>query len=244
MLAELGATPLRAPVSGVQIWLAHIESLSDAQITTLNAVLDSAEHARSARFHFEADRKHYVASRGLLRQLLSATLDTPAAALVIEYGAHGKPAIAVGTNTRTLCFNLSHSAGWAMFALAWDREVGIDLESGIRLDHDENNLAGLAARILSARELAIWNALPDPVARRAAFLRAWTRKEAFAKATGKGVFDELRRFELVLDAAEPNPSLTLRLPSCAEELRGAWLLHDLSAPDGFAAALAIEEKIL
>jgi 4'-phosphopantetheinyl transferase len=243
LLAEVGTKPLGTPVSGVQIWLARLESLSAAQLKTLGAVLDPAEHARAARFHFEADREHYIAARGLLRQLLSARLDTPASALVIEYGAHGKPAIAVGTNTRTLFFNLSHSAGWAMFALAWDREVGIDLESGIRLNRDKNDLSGLAASILSARELAIWRALPNQTARRAAFLRAWTRKEAFAKAMGRGLLDELRRFELVLDAAEPNPSLTLHLPSCGAP-RGTWHLHDLSAPDGFAAALAIEQKIL
>jgi 4'-phosphopantetheinyl transferase len=230
-------------VSGVQIWTAQLESLSPAEIVELSASLDLTEHARAARFHFERDRRHYVASRGLLRRLLGAALDRPASALVFEYGAHGKPAISAAfLPGRTPCFNLSHSAGWAMFALAWDREVGIDLESATRLKRDVNSLSGLAARVLSPRELAIWQELPDAAARDAAFLRAWTRKEAYVKATGKGLFDELSDIEVALDAAAPKSSLTLRSFPQEGEIMRRWVLHDLSAPDGLAAALAVEQK--
>jgi 4'-phosphopantetheinyl transferase len=212
------------------------------ELGELGALLDTAEHARAARFHFERDRRHYVASRGLLRRLLGAALDKPASALVFEYGAHGKPAMSPACfQGRTLCFNLSHSAGWAMFALAWDCEVGIDLESVTRLKRDLDGLAGLAARVLSARELAIWQALPD-TARDAAFLRAWTRKEAYAKAMGQGLLDQLIRTEVALDAATPQSSLTLR-SALEGEITRDWRLHDLSAPDGFAAALAVEQKL-
>ena len=113
------------PVSGVELWTAHLEALPLADLEELNALLDPAEQARAARFHFERDRRHYVAARGLLRRLLGAALDQPASALVFEYGAHGKPALSPAFMPGPpLCFNLSHSAGWAMFALAWDREVG------------------------------------------------------------------------------------------------------------------------
>ncbi|HEX7518204.1 MAG TPA: 4'-phosphopantetheinyl transferase superfamily protein [Chthoniobacterales bacterium] len=230
-------------MSGVQIWTAHLEALSPVELGELSALLDAAEHARAARFHFERDRRHYVASRGLLRRLLGTALETPASALVFEYGAHGKPAISAAfLQGRTLCFNLSHSAGWAMFALAWNREVGIDLESASRLKRDVNGLTRLAARVLSARELVIWQALPNAAARDAAFLRAWTRKEAYAKATGQGLFDELICIEVVLDAAAPKSSLTFRLSPREGELTRDWALHDLPAPDGYAAALAVEQR--
>jgi 4'-phosphopantetheinyl transferase len=232
------------PVSGVQIWTAQLESFSPAEIAELSVLLDRAEQTRAARFHFARDRRHYVASRGLLRRLLSAALDLPAPALVFEYGAQGKPALAAAFSPdRVLRFNLAHSAGWAMFALAWDREIGIDLESATRLKRDINALPGLAARVLSQRELAIWQALPDAAARDAAFLRAWTRKEAYVKATGKGLFDELGDIEVALDAAVPESSLTLRSIPQEGEVTRHWALHDLSAPDGFAAALAVEQKM-
>jgi len=231
-------------VSGVQIWTAHLESFSSAEIAELSALLDQAEQTRAARFHFPRDRRHYVASRGLLRRLLGTALGLPAPALVFEYGAQGKPALAAASSPgRILRFNLAHSAGWAMFALAWDREIGIDLESATRLKRDINALPGLAARVLSPRELVIWQALPNDAARDAGFLRAWTRKEAYVKATGKGLFDELENIEVALDAAAPESSLTLRsIPQEGETLR-LWVLHDLTAPDGFSAALAIEQKM-
>jgi 4'-phosphopantetheinyl transferase len=231
------------PVEGVEIWTAHLESFSDAEIGELAALLDGAEQTRAARFHFARDRRHYVASRGLLRRLLGAGLDRPATALVFEYGTQGKPALAASCSPgRVLRFNLAHSSGWAMFALVWDREIGIDLESATRLKRDINALPGLAARVLSPRELAIWQTLPDLTAQDAAFLRAWTRKEAYVKATGKGLFDELANIEVALDAAAPKTSLTLRSIPQEGEIMRHWALHDLSAPDGFAAALAVEQK--
>lgn len=226
-------------MDGVQIWQSPLDALTAAEIQRLASVLAPSERQRAARFHFARDRNHYVACRGLLRELLASALKRPAASLVLEYGAHGKPEIAAETGGRRPRFNLSHSEGWVMFAFAWDRKVGIDLESGTRLDPDENNLAALARRILSERELAVWQGLPDVRLRHAAFLRAWTRKEAFAKATGKGVLEQWERIELVLDAGAPNPSLVVRPPSGEP---GSWVVHDLAAPSGFAAALAIEQK--
>jgi 4'-phosphopantetheinyl transferase len=229
-------------VNGVRLWTAHLESLSPGKIEELSANLDLAERARAAQFHFERDRQHYVATRGLLRCLLGAILKEHASAIALDYGTHGKPRLAVkrgsGSNIR---FNLSHSAGWAMFALAQGREVGIDLESAARLDKNEEDLSRLATRILSARELPIWRSLPHADARYAAFLRAWTRKEAYAKATGQGVFDGLAGIEVILDAAAPEASLTISPPGGSDGLTSDWLLHDLLAPEGFAAALAVEQ---
>jgi len=228
-------------INAIQIWKAQLDSLSTEEIAKLEISLDSSERLRAARFHFEQDRKHYIGSRGLLRHLIGNHLNVSPADLMFEYGAHGKPALtAEFSNDKTLCFNLSHSAGWAMFALAWDREVGIDLESNARLQRDHDELLGLASRILSERELAVWKALPDNAARETAFLRAWTRKEAYAKARGQGLFANLTSVEVILDAAAPDPSLILH--SSAEEGVHDWTLHDLPAPDGFAAAVAVVHK--
>lgn len=228
-----------SPANDVQVWAAHLDAIPPVEFDQLEATLDSDERARAARFHFERDRRHYVASRGLLRRLLGSALDKPASGLVFEYGPHGKPAISPSPQGRTLCFNLSHSAGWAMFALAWNREVGIDLESAARLDRDAKGLADLAERVLSKRELEIWQALPAAAARERAFLRAWTRKEAYAKANGQGLFEHLIRNEVALDAAAPKLSLTLPSAPTGDI---TWILYDLAAPDGFAAALAVEQK--
>jgi 4'-phosphopantetheinyl transferase len=238
------ASPLdrvESPESDVQIWAANIDSLRDNETAELAALLDVTERGRAAQFHFERDRQHYITVRGLLRELLGAALEQPASAITFEYGAKGKPKI-TGCDRRNLRFNVSHSAGWAIFALAWDREVGIDLEAATGLEKNEN-LFDLASRVLSQRELIIWHALPDDAARRAAFLRAWTRKEAYIKAIGEGFAERLETIEVALDAAKPKSSLTLHGFPPGEEKTRDWILYDLSAPIGFAAALAIEAQM-
>lgn len=231
-----------APATGLRIWTADLDSLSPAAVGQLGTLLDATERARAARFHFERDRQHYIATHGLLRNLLGDTLNQSASTLTFQSGPYGKPALAAeDRHCPNLGFNLSHSGDWAMFALAWDREVGIDLETITHVEGDEDELSGLAARIFSTREMTHWRALPKIETRRAAFLRAWTRKEAYAKAIGKGVADELRHIELVLDAAAPKPSLIVNLSRKGEGRTRDWAIHDLPAPEGFAAAVAFNK---
>ena len=56
----------------------------------------------------------------------------------------------------------------------------------------------VARRFFEGRERAVLQALPA-AERRAAFFRCWTRKEAFVKATGRGVTQGLRTFAVSLD---------------------------------------------
>ena len=231
---------IHSPESDVQIWMANLDSISPNDTVELIASLDSAERTRAAQFRFERDRQHYIAARGILRYLLGAALDIPASTLVFDYGPHGKPALAsMDSDERTLRFNVSHAAGSAIYALAWDRNIGIDLESSNHFIHDKGDLSDLAMRVLSAREHAIWRALPDDAARNYAFLRAWTRKESYVKATGAGLVDYLQAIEVVLDAAAPQQSMTIRIPH-DENAKDEWRVHDLPVPAGFVAALAIE----
>jgi 4'-phosphopantetheinyl transferase len=234
---------IHSPENGVQIWLARLDSISPEEMKALRATLDSTERARAARFHFEDARRRYVAARAILRSLIGAALDMPAAALVFEYGSHGKPALArIDNQPSELCFNVSHAEGLAIFALAWNRNMGIDLEAESRLG-DPQKLDDLAVRVLSPRELSAWRALPDKATRRLAFLRAWTRKEAYVKATGEGLFNRLQAIEVALDAVTPEPSVRISTSTENEKTGRHWMVHDLFAPAGFVAAIAVEQLI-
>ncbi|MGI9088549.1 MAG: 4'-phosphopantetheinyl transferase family protein [Chthoniobacterales bacterium] len=227
-----------SPVSGARVWLAELTRLTSAELRELQAALAPGEAARADRFHFEKDRQRFIAARGLLRFLLGEELGQNPAELVFAQGEHGKPRLVNADETMpALDFNVSHSAGWAMIALAYGRRVGIDLEAGERLEPDDGNLSALAARIMSAGELEFWRALPDAPARRAGFLRAWTRKEAYSKAIGKGFSADFAQVEIALDATD----------SCLFTGRGGltsrWLIRDLAAPLNFHAALAIEQRV-
>jgi 4'-phosphopantetheinyl transferase len=226
--------PLSSPERGVQIWIAHLDSISPTDVQCLFDSLDSAERSRAEAFHSPKDRHRYVAAHGFLRFAVGEALGCSANKLVFEKSPHEKPQLQSNEHdTRRLKFNLSRAAGWTLIAIGWNRELGVDLESAESLPDDDDSLSKLAARILSKRKLETWNAIQNPARRREAFLRMWTRKEAYVKATGEGLRHDLANFELPTDAT-PFDVRSAKRP------KDRWIVHDLSVPVELTAALAVE----
>jgi 4'-phosphopantetheinyl transferase len=145
----------------------------------------------------------------------------------------GKPRLDSGWNSAPLSFNLSHSRGRALVAVSSGREVGVDVE---RLRRDLP-MDRLAARFFSPREIAALRSTADAV-RPAAFFACWTRKEAFVKATGAGIFRQPLQSFVVSVQPGPGP-VPLEIPGHAEEA-GRWRIESLDAGPGYAAAVAVE----
>ena len=80
------------------------------------------EALRAARFATPTLRRRYLRAHAALRTILSSVTDTP-----LEFGLHekGKPYLASAPEIR---FNLAHSRGMALVAVARDVEVGVDIE--------------------------------------------------------------------------------------------------------------------
>jgi 4'-phosphopantetheinyl transferase len=194
----------------------------------LRGTLAPDELTRAARFRFGADRLHYVVARGWLRAVLGSYLGMEPAELRFAYGPSGKPRLSVATGGAWLRFNLSHSDGRALCAVATGREVGIDLER-IRGDRDHD---AMAEHLFSPREVSELTALPAEK-QAEAFHKVWTRKEAFAKATGDGLSLPLNRFDLSSAAGEPSVVFP-------ERDAPPWSIHALDAWPGYAAALAVQ----
>ena len=83
-------------------------------------------------------------------------------------------------------FNLSHTDGLVAIALSRSRRVGIDVEK-TRSVLDEIEIAD---KFFSPSESVQLRSL-SPADRHFAFLCCWTRKEAYAKATGLGLAETL-----------------------------------------------------
>lgn len=119
-------------------------------------------------------------ARAALGRILAIALgepDPPALAV----GENGKPRLAVEPGR--LAFNLSHSGGLALVAVAAGGvEVGVDVE---RL-RPRRDLVRLAARWLPEEDAAAVAAASDEE-REAVFYAAWTRHEARTKCTGAGL---------------------------------------------------------
>ena len=199
----------------------------------LGRLLAPDERDRAARFHFEQDRRRFVVGRGLLRVILSGYLGITPHALRFNYGGKGKPILAMGCGDGRLRFNVSHSADLALYAVALEHELGIDVE---RIDPalQEN----IAERFFSPREVAVLQAI-SPDRRSEAFFACWTRKEAYLKAKAEGLTVRLDQFDVSLAPGEP-PALLQTRGDPAEPSR--WSLAELDPAPGYAAAMAIEGR--
>lgn len=191
-------------------------------------VLDRAERARSRRFRQVGDRRRYVVSHAAMRVLLARCLDVRPEAVRYLRSAEGKPRLAPGLGP--LQFSLSHSGGIGLIAVTRNRPVGVDVEQ-VR---DVPDALLVAEQHFTAAETDALGSLP-PDARRAAFLRCWTHKEAVIKATGEGLSRALNSFELELTAA----SVTLQRFDGLPGVGCGWSLTELPTPSGYAAAGAV-----
>jgi 4'-phosphopantetheinyl transferase len=181
----------------IHVWDAALDR-EEKVLRRFEATLSLEEKARADRFHFANDRNRFVVARGLLRELLGRYLHKAPDGLEFSYGEHGKPSLAGANVSSGLCFNLSHSAGLAVYAIARERNLGIDVE------HAQPDSAGdeIAKRYFSGREVSDLRSLPLE-ARVEGFFHCWTRKEAYLKATGMGLQIPLDSFSVSLLPEKP-----------------------------------------
>ena len=128
---------------------------------------------------------------------------------------HGKPHLA---GRPDLDFNLSHSGELALIAVTRGRRVGVDVER-VR---PRTDVLAIARGSLSTREHQAIESLGTDDARRTAFFRCWTRKEAYLKGLGVGLAGGL----------DTDP----------DEAHG-WRIRSLVAPPGYKAAVAAEGQL-
>lgn len=166
-------------------------------------------------------------ARTALEHLLAA-YSPGAQAPRIERGPRGKP---YAPELPGLEFNLSHAGAHVALAFARGQALGVDLEC-----HDRRlSLDDIAQRFFAPAEVRALHAL-DASAKRVAFLRLWTHKEAVLKALGEGLAFGLDRVEFAL-GGDQRVSGLLRI---ANEAGAAadWRLRAFEPLPDVAGALA------
>ena len=170
-----------------------------------------------------------------LRWALERRLGSACRGVAFARGPEGKPWLP-GAD---VAFNLSHTAGAALIAVGGAGDVGVDIESDRRV--------GIAARYRDGIVAAGLGLVPGPAGRviaaeaapDAAFLQAWARLEAFAKARGVGV----ARILTDLGLRGPAAGADRTAAEVAGQARRLLAAHglcvtDLVVPNGFQAAFA------
>ena len=215
----------------VHVWNAHLDP-PNARAEQLTPVLSEDERGRAGRFHFAKDRAHFIHTRCVLRALLGHYLNVPPANVAFRYGRTGKPELSPEFRDTSLQFNLSHSHGQLLFAIARHCAIGVDIEM-IRPDTDIESIAERFFSFAETEQLRAVNGL----GKRTAFFNGWTRKEAYLKARGEGIGEGLNQFAVSLTPGKPARLLFDRRDPDAVS---RWSIHDLATSSGFAAALVVE----
>jgi 4'-phosphopantetheinyl transferase len=211
----------------VDLWSSSLDA--DASVLEYcRACLSEEERARAARFVRPDDQLRFTLARGGLRVVLARYLGVEPAALRFQPGPTGKPALLDHQGgPHVLRFNLSHSHGRMLVAIAKGQDVGIDLEQ-VRGNLEPLKLA---ERFYTQTEYETIKSRPA-AGHACQFYRLWVAKEAVLKAQGAGIA-ALQRCEILVSDSSSRasvrlsgdsamqPDWTVQWLSCGQDWQGA-----------------------
>ncbi len=209
----------------IHVWNGRVAAGEDCFLE-LYKCLSPDEIERAARLRFDEHRRSFIICRGLLRSILAGYLGLRPAEIQFQYGAQGKPAL----QNRAMCFSVSHSENRVLYAFGKNFELGVDLEYVRELPDAEM----LAQRFFAPSEYLEFCGT-TPAIRTRAFFCCWTRKEAYIKATGQGLSQPLRSFQVPIEPEQPDK---LRITTRSDEHLSGWSLRHLDPAPGYVGALA------
>jgi 4'-phosphopantetheinyl transferase len=182
VMEAFDAAPIERP-SGHEVHLHCLAFAPYLQMTErLFEWLSPDERGRAVAFRFASLKQRFVLSHAYVRAVLAGYLARSPRKIDFGKGAHGKPYIATDNRFGSLEFSLAHCDARVVVAVTAKEAVGVDIEQKrSRLDTH-----GIARRHFAPQEVeALDHASRASV--NSHFLRLWTCKEAFLKATGVGL---------------------------------------------------------
>ncbi len=212
----------------VHIWYINIEDYLD-RIADFYSLLNENERLRAKRFKFKKDHDCFVVSHSVLRILIGKYLNCLPKIICFNANEYGKPFVLFNQKPTPLEFNLSHSHERALIAITEHHAIGADIE---RMNH---RLAGdeIVERFFSEHERLEYQILSEDQ-RAQGFYNAWTRKEAFIKAIGKGIFYELNKFSVRLTSEKPAKIISIENNMAEAD---QWQLHGFMPEEKYCAAV-------
>jgi 4'-phosphopantetheinyl transferase len=216
----------------VHLWVVEPERVDDVRLlAAYMALLSTEERARHQRFRFEKHQHQFLVSHALVRLTLSRYAPVAPGDWRFSTNAYGRPEIA-GEGPLRLRFNLSHTDGMAVCAVASDTEVGADVEHSMRR---MGQTVELAESFFAPSEVADLHALPAEH-QRERFFDYWTLKESYIKARGAGLSLPLDQFAFHLEPGRsPRISFDPRMVDDPE----AWQFVRVRLSPEHPAAVAV-----
>jgi 4'-phosphopantetheinyl transferase len=223
LLWSCATSEVRLAAHEIHVWCAALGDFY-RELPRLQSTLSPDEHVRAGKFRSIDDRDAFVIGRGILRALLGRYLGRGASTINFSYGPFGKPDVIGLPDHGPIYFNASRSDALVVYAVTSVCPVGVDIER-VRPVVD---FEFIASRFVGPLEADRLMTLP-PDRQMDEFFVCWTCKEAFVKATGKG----LGRSPQVDQGADASP--------CAGDdshLSDTWRFQLLRPAAGYVGALA------
>ena len=187
---------LSLPVGEAHLWYDLLDPSEDEErIAAARSIVAGDEWVRYERFMFPDGRRQFLATRVLIRSVLSRYASLNPAAWRFTTNAHGRPEMAGPEVALPLRFNLSNAEGMVVCIVSAHHDVGVDVEP-----LDRRPILDVADRYFSRFEVAALRALPAEEQPHR-FLEYWTLKESYIKARGLGLAIPLAQF--AFDLSDP-----------------------------------------
>ncbi len=219
----------------IHVWKTSLHK-SPLQLSSLTSILSIEEQKQGARFIYTEHQQYFWVTHALLRLILARYINLlQPQQFCFTKGIFGKPYIQNLPNDLNLQFNVSHSNDQALFALAKDQELGVDIE----LITPKRSCEEIAQRFFANEEYEAWKVLPE-CQQLTGFYRIWTRKEAYIKAIGLGLNYPLKDFVV---SVEKKPIQGLLAVCGDRNIAQTWSLIDLEPVLNYVGAIFVRGKI-
>ena len=180
---------------GVHIWYIDKRRFSKEQILNFRKFLSEEEKIKADRFHFEKDQNRYIITHGISNQLIANYVNIKLTDISFEKNAKQKPFL---KDFPHLQFNITYSLDYILIAFRFCDQKQMDysnLQIGVDVE-DVNRSIDIALIIkdyftFEEQEEILNNSSPANI-----FFKLWTRKEALVKATGTGLTNQLKTYNL------------------------------------------------
>ena len=221
------------PLSDKELHIWRIDlPLSPAVLAFCHSLLTPEESERANRRRQLQARQQFIAGRGALRRILAAASGLDPHLIPITAAPGGKPELI----NSDIAFNVAHSGDTILIAVHRGGTIGIDIE---RVDPARQFLEIAQHSFTPSENLALL-AIDDPERRRQTFYQLWARKEAIAKADGRGLALPFTSFEVPSSATN---SALIRIDQPDDCAARTFYVSDLPLETGLAGALALDSPI-
>jgi len=216
----------------VDLWYWLYEPASESALAAAaGALMTGDEGDRYRLFRFERDRRLFLATRLLVRTVLSRYAGVSPASWRFAADSSGKPHIAAPAVTPALHFNLANTHGLVVCAVSVAHEtLGVDAE---RIDR-QLDFGGVARRCFSSSEAAALQSVASSELPRR-FFEYWVLKESYVKALGVGLAAPLSDFSFTIGERRADVSFEAR-----PEEGDRWQFALLDAPPAHLIAVGAQ----